>query len=611
MRYASGNTTGGGPIYFEIEGRKISPDITVGTTGDWGNWETSRTEGIDLPQGEHVIRLVIEDGGFNIGKLNFISTGVIQDTPPVADAGQDISLSAFTTQTQLDGSGSFDTDSTNLSYTWDQISGPSNANFSNSNAVHPTVSGLQVGRYEFRLTVRDAKNSVSDTVFVTVADATGNNAPTVSVTSPSNGSSFEENDVITITANASDSDGNVSNVEFYDGNTLLGSDTSAPYSINWSGASVGNHTLTARATDDNSESTTSQPIQIEVNNGTTNPDTCSVSGTASQQGSFSTGYTSSFKTVGNDVIATFEILDTDRVGLVAFLWRASPFTEYQMTQVSEKVFSYTIQNQTAGSTIRYACKFAFAGGLAVTEYIEYVVGTPCSGSNTNNPVSGDGLTASYYNGQNFENFVFDRKDDNINFNWNYGSPGNGVGIDNFSVRWSGDIIVENSGTYTFYLTTDNGRRLYIGDQVLIDQWVDNWDIEYQGSIFLEAGRRYAFKLEYFENYGGANAKLEWEGPSTSRAIVPKSVLYSDNIEKNTSARSSITQDIAIYPNPAESRVNVISKEIINRIDIVNLQGQRILSTSNNSIDVGQLPSGYYFMKIALKEGVVTKKFVKK
>ena len=75
---------------------------------------------------------------------------------------------------------------------------------------------------------------------------------------------------------------------------------------------------------------------------------------------------------------TFEMLDTGRVGVVAFLWRQNPFTETVMTAVTDKKFTSTITNQTIGSTINYAVKFAYAGGLSVTQYFTYVVGNNCA-----------------------------------------------------------------------------------------------------------------------------------------------------------------------------------------------------------------------------------------
>ncbi len=108
---------------------------------------------------------------------------------------------------------------------------------------------------------------------------------------------------------------------------------------------------------------------------------CSGTDTQAQQGSFSTGYTYDFESIGTNVKITFALLDTDKVGVVAFLWKQSPFGETQMTNVSGNTFTHTLTNQTIGTTITYAVKFAFAGGLSVTKYFDYVVGDNCTLNN--------------------------------------------------------------------------------------------------------------------------------------------------------------------------------------------------------------------------------------
>ena len=124
---------------------------------------------------------------------------------------------------------------------------------------------------------------------------------------------------------------------------------------------------------------------------------CSGSSSVASQGTFSTGYNYSFETIGNSVKITFELLDTDKVGLIAYLWRLTPFAETPMTNVSGRIFTQTITGQTIGSTINYAVKFAYANGMSVTQYISYVVGSNCTLSQTdyhdfdtftfNNPVT--------------------------------------------------------------------------------------------------------------------------------------------------------------------------------------------------------------------------------
>lgn len=136
-----------------------------------------------------------------------------------------------------------------------------------------------------------------------------------------------------------------------------------------------NYVFTITAADMSGNTVANNPVVL---NATTTIDPgCSGADFESQEGLFVEGYNYSFQTIGTDVKITFELLD-NRVGTVAFLRRRTPFLETQMTNVSGQKFTQTISGQTPGSTIEYAVKFAYAGGLSVTKYFTYVVGTDCS-----------------------------------------------------------------------------------------------------------------------------------------------------------------------------------------------------------------------------------------
>lgn len=90
-----------------------------------------------------------------------------------------------------------------------------------------------------------------------------------------------------------------------------------------------------------------------------------------------------------------------------------------------------------------------------------------------------------------------------------------------SARWTGTITPEFSEAYTFSAIGDNGFRLWIDDELVIDHWVDDWDVEQTGApIELEAGQAYAFRMEMFQNTGGSHLRLRWQSPSQEREIVP-------------------------------------------------------------------------------------------
>ena len=135
------------------------------------------------------------------------------------------------------------------------------------------------------------------------------------------------------------------------------------------------YTFTVTASDLSGNSALNNPIVLNA----TTPASiqCSGNSNIAQQGSFSLGYNYTFQTIGTDVKITFELLDTDTVGVVAYLWKQTPFSETQMTNVSGNTFTQTVTGLTIGSTINYAVKFAYAGGLSVTKYFSYVVGSNC------------------------------------------------------------------------------------------------------------------------------------------------------------------------------------------------------------------------------------------
>lgn len=141
-------------------------------------------------------------------------------------------------------------------------------------------------------------------------------------------------------------------------------------------------------------------------------------------------------------------------------------------------------------------------------------------------VCGDGLQGCYYNSKDLTCFKFSRIDGTVNFDWGTGSPSSSLPCDRFSVRWTGQIQAEYSQTYTFYVTGDDGVRLWVNGVKIIDGWCDQAPKEYSGTIALVAGRKYDIKLEYYENSGGAVCKLAWSSASVAKQIVPKCNLFS-------------------------------------------------------------------------------------
>ncbi|MDZ4742184.1 MAG: PA14 domain-containing protein, partial [Verrucomicrobiota bacterium] len=139
--------------------------------------------------------------------------------------------------------------------------------------------------------------------------------------------------------------------------------------------------------------------------------------------------------------------------------------------------------------------------------------------------TGAGLWAWYYDNTDLTGLMLQRLDPKVQFNWGNGSPHPSIGVDTFSARWRGQVEAKYSEEYTFYISSDDGVRLWVNGQLIVDNWVNQGTTEKQGKITLVAGRKYDIKLEYFENTGGANVTLSWSSPGQVKEIIPTGFLY--------------------------------------------------------------------------------------
>ncbi|MEM7410054.1 MAG: PA14 domain-containing protein [Myxococcota bacterium] len=134
------------------------------------------------------------------------------------------------------------------------------------------------------------------------------------------------------------------------------------------------------------------------------------------------------------------------------------------------------------------------------------------------PLSGD-----YYDGRNFDTFVFQRDDVVIDFDWGGGTPDASVGNDEFSIRWTGTLIPEFSETYTFTATSDDGVRVFVDGTLVVDDWSVHAAREASGTIALVAGQAVPFVVEYYEAGGRAVIQVDWESASLPRTPVTASL----------------------------------------------------------------------------------------
>jgi hypothetical protein len=106
-----------------------------------------------------------------------------------------------------------------------------------------------------------------------------------------------------------------------------------------------------------------------------------------------------------------------------------------------------------------------------------------------------------------------RYDNAIRFEWSTRAPATGVSADNFSVRWTRTVRLDWSGNYRFYISSDDGIRVWVDDLLIIDQWHDRQDAWTMTDIILSGGE-HRLKVEYYEHEGAATAKVIYQPEAT-------------------------------------------------------------------------------------------------
>ena len=122
-----------------------------------------------------------------------------------------------------------------------------------------------------------------------------------------------------------------------------------------------------------------------------------------------------------------------------------------------------------------------------------------------------GLFGEYYDERNMTNLVLTRVDEQVSFNWGDGTPDPILGEDSFSVCWTGWVIPDYSEDYTFSVRTDDGVRLWVDNELIIDEWSDHGATTYTGALSapLVAGQEYPIRMDFYENGGQAVAWMGW------------------------------------------------------------------------------------------------------
>mgnify|MGYP003335559566 FL=1 len=525
-RFASDNPNGGGPFNIAIDDKVITENFPVSTTDSWDEFQSKTINDIPIQKGEHILKINFLNGEFNLGKLIFSKSKDLDFPVPLANAGENQTVIFPLSTATLDGSQTTYQGNNNLEYSWSQLYGSSTVEFDDSSMIKPTISNLIEGVYKFKLTVDDGEYSDSDEVYV-IVNKTGNNPPSIKLDNPENNSYYKQNESILLTAKASDLDGTIEKVEFLSNGNIISEDFSAPYEYNWENVEVGSYELKAKAIDNGGEESESNIRNVFVEE----VKSCVITSSEAQQGQFSAGYKATFETVGSDVIVTFELLDTDKTGVIAYLWQENPFKEFELKQISSQVFTRTITGLSIGDRLSYAAKFAFSGGQSVTKYLQYTVGSDCSDQNDTEPpinfnskvgqVTSNSVAFIVNANDNSGEVIYSVKLGSEEKNFKRESskeveivwPGlNSETTYNFNLTVKDPSGNKNTNTFSFEVTTDKSNNTSCSGQLSSSQQ-GSFDIGFKYS-FTTSGNDVIMEFEFLDNKSDLIAYAWKESPFT-------------------------------------------------------------------------------------------------
>ncbi|WP_194909924.1 glycoside hydrolase family 3 C-terminal domain-containing protein [Catenulispora rubra] len=183
----------------------------------------------------------------------------------------------------------------------------------------------------------------------------------------------------------------------------------------------------------------------------------------------------------------------------------------------------------SGVDVEYA-----SGGQGTQQYpaVDSKYLTPSTGT-------GNGLSGAYYNNMTLSGTpVATRTDAQVSFNWSGTSPIAGLGTTGYSTKWTGTLTPPTTGTYTFGLSSDDGSRLFINGQQVIDNWRDQASTTETAQVPLTAGQPVQVEVDYYQNGGDASVNFGWLPPgpdpiSQAAALAARSdvaVVYANDFE---------------------------------------------------------------------------------
>src|SRR5208282_1251842 len=163
-------------------------------------------------------------------------------------------------------------------------------------------------------------------------------------------------------------------------------------------------------------------------------------------------------------------------------------------------------------------KILTAMGSPITETSAVLL--PSEYLRTGGANSQPGLNAEYFANVNFSGApALTRVDSTVDFEWKNESPGPGVPAENYSIRWTGEIVPPVDGDYRLGASTDGGYRIYLEGKKFIEDSTPHGTRTMTTFVHLQAGHTYPIRMEYFHSSWEATARLLWLPPNLLQEAV--------------------------------------------------------------------------------------------
>lgn len=472
-----------------------------------------------------------------------------------------------------------------------------------------TFNWTNVGAGQYSISARAYDNvggyTISSAVAINVKAA--NQKPIVTIVSPTSGNVFTAPATIAINANASDSDGSIYKVEFYNGTTKIGEDLTSPYSFNWGNVGAGTYSITARATDDSGAQTTSTLVTVQVNPANqlpvvvlTSPANGSLFNAPAviQLAATATDYDGTVSKV--EFYNGSTKLGEDFSSPFNFMWQNVPTGNYTITAKASDNLGGVVISSGVTLTV-HPPTLSYCTSKANNSRYEFIDNV--SLGSINNP---SGNNSGYADFTSLTTLLPQGASQSIYF-----KPGFSGSL--YREFWSIWIDYNQDGDFTdtgellVYGSTSGSGTYYAGFTVPANAVIGNTRMRV--SMKYNAGQHSCETFSY-----GEVEDYTVEIVSNDMAMV--SLNTYENASPIESPDIRDLSQLTVHPNPASNFITINNIEIdeASTGSIVNLDGTTVktfeVSRSAVNIDVSDLVPGIYLIRIKLNRQDLETKFIK-